>query len=197
MINSNAILNMAKDNNGIITNNMVVSKGYSRGSLKYLSDKGYLEKVSRGVYILPNEFEDEFINIQNRFKKGIFSLETALFLCELTDLTPSKYSMTFPSTYNLSKPKEIGILCNSSKEEFYNLGITNLITPYGNYVKSYGAEKTLCDILKTKNHIDIQVIVNSFKIYVKQKNKNIPLLSKYAKILNVENKIRTYLEILL
>ena len=73
-------MEFAKINNGIITTAMVVKAGISRGILKYLSDTGSLEKVSREVYTLPEAWEDEFVNIQNRYKRGIYSLETALFL---------------------------------------------------------------------------------------------------------------------
>ena len=91
MTDSQKILELTKQNNGIITTAMVVRAGISRGTLKYLSDTGGLEKVQRGVYTLPEVWEDEFVNIQSRFKRGIFSLETALFLCDLTDRTPSKF----------------------------------------------------------------------------------------------------------
>ena len=47
-----AIIQMAEKNNGIVTNMMVVDAGISRGNLKYLVDRGRLEKVSRGVYTL-------------------------------------------------------------------------------------------------------------------------------------------------
>ncbi len=45
--------------------------------------------------------------------------------------------------------------------------------------------------------VDIQIISDAFKRYAKSKDKNIPLLSEYAKILRVEKKIRSYLEALL
>ena len=63
MLNYEKILELAKENNGIVTTAMVVREGVSRGILKYLSDSGALEKTSRGVYILPDAWEDEFINL--------------------------------------------------------------------------------------------------------------------------------------
>ena len=50
MNNSKTIIELAKQNNGVITTAMVVAAGCSRGSLKYLADNGTLEKSSRGVY---------------------------------------------------------------------------------------------------------------------------------------------------
>ena len=110
------IIKMAKENNGTVTTAMVVSAGFSRGNIKYLVDKGMIEKSDRGVYILPEIWDDEIFNLQNRFKRGIYSHETALFLWDLTDRTPNKYSMTFPVNYNLTKPKEESIRCVQCKK---------------------------------------------------------------------------------
>ena len=110
MNHTQQILEMAKQNNGVVTASMIGEAGLSRGVLKYLADLGKLEKTARGIYILPDAWEDEFVSLQERFKRGIFSLETALFLWNLTDRTPGKFHMTFPGTYNLSKPKAKGIL---------------------------------------------------------------------------------------
>ncbi len=197
MTDSMRILEIAKQNNGVITTAMVVEAGFSRGVLKYLADTGSLERVSRGVYTLPEVWEDEFVSIQSRYKRGIYALDTALFLCDLTDRTPVKYRMVFPSTYNLTNPKRDGILCSGAKEPLYSLGITELVTPAGNCVRGYCEERTLCDILKPRNHMDVQVVTDAFKRYSSRKEKNIPLLSEYAKRLKVEEKLRSYLEVLL
>lgn len=45
------IIKMAKENNGTVTTAMVVAAGISRGNIKYLVDKGMIEKSARGVYI--------------------------------------------------------------------------------------------------------------------------------------------------
>jgi len=194
---SEKILNLAKKNNGIVTTAMIVAVDYPRGSLKYLADNGSLERASRGVYMLPEVWEDEFVNLQSRYKRGIFSLDIALFLCDLTDRTPRKFHMSFPSTYNLSRPKAAGILCSGLKEPLYSLGVEEAITPGGNTVRAYGAERTLCDILKPRNHTDVQVVTAAFKKYAARSKKNIPLFSDYAKQLKVEEKMRSYLEVLL
>lgn len=197
MNDSKQILELAKQNNGVITTAMVVNAGFSRGSLKYLSDSGSLERASRGVYKLPEVWEDEFVNVQSRYKRGIYTLDTALFLCDLTDRTPARFYMVFPSTYNLSNPKQDGIICSGSKEPLYSLGVTEMTTPRGNVVRSYCAERTLCDILKPRNRTDVQVVTDAFKRYATRKDKNIPLLSEYARALKVEEKLRSYLEVLL
>lgn len=191
------IIEMAKNNNGVVTSAMVSRNNLNKGLLKYLCEEGKLEKSARGVYILPHVWEDEFFNLQARFKKGIFSHGTALFLLDLTDRTPMKYDMTFPSTYNLTMAKKHFVLCHQSKKEIYEKGIIQIKSPSGNKLYIYCAEKTLCDILRPHNNTDIQIISQAFKKYGISTSKNIPLLSEFAKELKVIDKVRSYLEVLL
>ena len=105
--------------------------------------------------------------------------------------------MTFPQGYNLTRPKADGVHCNVASASIYPIGIVELKTPSGILVRSYGAERTLCDILRPRNHTDIQIVTTAFKQYAKQSEKNIPLLSAYAECLHVQEKVRSYLEVLL
>ena len=146
---------------------------------------------------MPEVWDDEIFNLQNRFKRGVYSHKTALFLWNLTDRTPNKYHMTFPMNYNLTNPKKENISCVQCKKEIYDLGIKEVTTPVGNAVRAYSVERTLCDILKPHNHVDIQVVTEAFKRYAANSDKNIPVLSQLARLLKVEIKLRSYLEVLL
>ena len=191
------IMKLVNENNGTITTGQIIKAGIPRGSLKYLVDKGVLEKSARGVYILPELFDDELFNIQSRFKKGIFSGETALFLHGFTDRTPSRVDMTFPLNYNTSNIKLEDVRAVRVKLELCDVGVINVNTPAGNSVRVYNIERTLCDILKGRSNTDIQIISEAFKKYTNGMEKNIPLFSKYAKMLRVEKKVRSYLEVLI
>ena len=136
-------------------------------------------------------------NLQSRYKRRIFSYETALFLLGLTDRTPIKYVMTFPLSYNTSILDREKLKYYRVKEELYHLGIIVGKSPAGNKVKLYNAEKTLCDVLKGRSGTDIQIVTEAFKRYARLDSKDIPLLSKYARLLRVDKKLRSYLEVLL
>jgi len=197
-MSNSGIMELVKENNGMITTEMITTKGFSRGSLKYLVDNKMLERTARGVYVMPEIWGDEFVNLQVRLKKGIYSNDTALFLHDLTDRTPNRFVMTFPIAYSLTSVRENKMIVPiRTNETFYNLGISTAQTPAGNIVKVYNVEKTLCDVLRPRNGVDIQLISEAFKRYARSKERNVPLLSEYAKILKVENKVRSYLEVLL
>ncbi len=194
---SDKIIQLAKENNGVVTAAILSDKGILRGNLKKLVDEGKLEKTARGVYILPEIWEDEFVNLQARFKKGVFSNETALFLWDLTDQTPNRYDMTFPHNYNLTNVKSEGVNCSRVKQEWYVEGKTQLESPGGNRITVYNMERTLCDILRKRGGINTGIITEAFKRYTARNDKNIPLLSEYAKMFRVEEKVRSYLEVLI
>ena len=191
------IMDLAKANNGVITSAQVTETGIHRYYLKMLVDQGLLERSERGVYILPAAFDDEMFNLQSRYKKGIFSHATALFLLDLTDRTPIRFAMTFPLQYNISVLKTEAVQCYRVKSELYELGIITGTTPGGNTVRLYNAERTLCDILKGRSNVEIQIVTEAFKRYAKLYKKDIPKLSEYAKLMRVEKKLRSYLEVLL
>ena len=82
-------------------------------------------------------------------------------------------------------------------DDLYEIGIITAKSPGGNCIRIYNAERTLCDILKGRSTTDIQIVTDAFKRYARLDKKDIPLLSKYAKLLRVEKKLRSYLEVLL
>lgn len=197
MTTADKILRLAEENNGTVTSSMVTAAGFSRSVLKYLCDNGKLERSGRGVYILPEVWDDEIYILQTRYKRGVFSHDTALFLWGLTDRTPNRYCMTFPSAYNISSAKKDNIKLSQSVESLYELGLTEIKTPAQNTVKVYNRERTLCDILRKGSRTDIQIITQAFKEYVKLPDKNIALLSEYSERLKVSEKVRSYLEVLI
>ena len=101
------------------------------------------------------------------------------------------------ANYNLTKPKKENIRYVQCKKALYDFGIAEVITPGGNIVRAYSIERTLCDILRPHSRMDIQIVTEAFKRYAARLNKNIPALSEYAKILKVQTRLRSYLEVLL
>ena len=195
--NAEKILQIAYENHGTVTTEKISEAGILRSHLKTLLSKGLLEKISRGVYVLPNAMEDEMLVFQTRFKRGIFSHETALFIHDLTDRTPFTLTLTFPLNYNTSAAKNENLRCVRVKNTYHSIGAIWAESPCKNLIRVYNSERTLCDILKTRSNTDIQIITDAFRRYVCLSHKNIPLLSEYSRMFRVEKKVRDYLDVLL
>ena len=132
-----------------------------------------------------------------RSAQAIFSHETALFLHDMTDREPSHYSVTVRTGYNPHRLKEDGIEVYTIRKELHVLGKSKIKTPFGHTVPVYDIERTLCDVLRSRNGVEIQVFHDALNSYVKRQRKNLRSLMQYADTLNVSTVLKPYLEVLL
>lgn len=182
-------------------NTMIQSKelkniGFSSSQIKSLLENGFLERINRGLYTFPNSMNDPYLELQLKFKKLVFSHVTALSLHGLTDVTPSKIMGTVPRDYNyqyISKVVDVDVVRVITNR--YELGIEEVQSPFGNKIKVYDIERTLCDILLKRNIIDNRIINEAFKNYFTSEKLNLNKLMKYAKLLRVEKHVRNYVQV--
>ena len=193
----NELQSVLKQNGGIVTTAQANEAGVSNERLRLLVHSGDLERVSTGIYVLPDEFVDKMYIVQLRRPKVIYSHETALFLHELTDRDPINYMVTVPTGYNPTRLREDGFTVFTIKRELHEIGVTKLTTMFGNSVKAYDMERTICDCLRSRNDLDIAVVTDAIKRYAKRKDKNLNQLMQMAETFKVTKLLRGYMEVLL
>ena len=196
MKNEDKILKYMKTHNGTITSKIASKLKIHRQYLVKLERENLIERVERGVYILPEFLEDQMFVIQQRFKKGVYSHGTALYLHGLTDRIPQIYTMTFPNSYNTKTLLSEGINVYQSYKKYHSSYKTKKQTTNGNMVFVYTIEKTLCDIVRGNSRLNIEEITNAFKMYAKRDDKNLHLLTNIAKTLKVTETVKKYMEVL-
>ena len=76
------------------------------------------------------------------------------------------------------------------------MGICSLSSKMGNNVTAYNIERTICDILRSRNRVDSQTVAAAMKNYAARKGQDWGLLSKYAEIFRITKLLRQYLEVL-
>lgn len=187
-----------KSQQGLLLTSDLANFGIPRTYLSIMEQNGEIERVARGVYRSADTFiDDELFSLQTQNKTAIFSHETALYLHDLTDRTPLTYSISVPSGYHSYSLNTSGYKIFYVNRDVFNLGIISMKTPHGNKVRTTDLERTICDIVRSRNQIDIQVRNAALKGYVKNKERNLDRLYTYAKRFRVQNIVRENLEILL
>ncbi len=183
---------------GLLLTSDLAKFNIARTYLSIMEQNGEIERVSRGAYRSVSAFiEDELFTFQSRYSSTVFSHETALYLYGLTDRTPLIYSISVPSGYHSEFLNNSGHKIFYVSGDLFDLGITSMNTPHGNQVRTTDLERTICDIVRSRNQIDIQVRNAALKGYVKNKDRNLDRLHTYAKRFHIQSIIREYLEILL
>ena len=195
-INS-VILEAIKKNNNIITTEQVVKLGFSRYLLAKYEKEGLLDRERQGVYILPDAVHDDMYTLMLRSNKIVFSHDTALFLNGLSERTPFVHSVTISNNTRVSKVVREECVCYYVKPELYELGMTVRKTTFGNEVRCYDAERTICDLLRSRNRVDEETVISAIKNYAASSSKNLNLLGEYASKFGVDKTLKRYMEVLL
>lgn len=77
------------------------------------------------------------------------------------------------------------------------MGKTMLKTPAGNEVPAYDLERTVCDMIRSRNKLGTETFLAALKMYAASPKKDLNKLNTYAKKMRVSNVLRQYLEVLL
>lgn len=148
---------LVEQQKGMIQTAQVVEAGISKPTFYKYVEENHLEKMAHGIYISEDIWVDSMYIMHLRCGQIIYSHETALLFHDLTDREPDKYSVTVKTGYNPSKLKKDGMQVHCIKRELYDLGKTTMETTFGNEVPVYDMERTVCDVIRNRSNIEMQV----------------------------------------
>ena len=181
----NQIERLVNESNGMITTAQVEADGISRTALKKYVDEGQLVRVRKGLYTA-------------RSGKALFSYGTALFLWGLSDRVPHTIDVTVPHGTNVTKIKRDNpqVRFHYVNSILFELGKAETTSPQGATVLLYDKERCICDLIRDKKEMDMQLYTQAIKEYFRT-GANSRKLLKYGKQFGIENLIRIYMEVLL
>jgi predicted transcriptional regulator of viral defense system len=185
------------DNLGILTTADAVHEGVSKPMFYQYVKEHSIEPVSHGVYAMPDAWVDEMYLLHVRCEEAIFSHESALFFHDLTDREPIRHTITVKTGYNPTRLTKDGIKVYTIKRDLHQIGAGEMTTSFGHVVPVYDMERTICDLIRSRSSIEMQIFQDAMKGYAKRKDKNLQRLLQYASLFHVETILRQYLEVLL
>lgn len=193
----NKVLEIAQRQDGLGTTADVVANDIPRARLAELVRSGRLERLQRGIYCTQDAWPDEYAVLQMLFPQGIYSDYTALYLHGYSDRTPLILDMTFPRSCRATSARKVGIKVRSCDPKNFELGLAQIKTSFGNYVRTYDLERSLCDILRGVKTPLVDLAIPAFQRYARSEDRNLTKLDKYAGALGVEKKINDIMVVLL
>ena len=183
-------------NHGFITRKEIDEKHIPSWFLSDFVKKNRLIRIAPGFYASAEYTVDDYFILQMRYQKYIFSGMSALYLHHLTDKIPEDICITCPQGYHPSrKPLPHLKIVSISNHLLYNLGISETKTMFGNKVRVYDRERTICDLIKYRDKYDGETFVKAMKIYVSS-NSNQRKLFRYAKEMRIEKAVFEIMELI-
>lgn len=194
-IKKRLIYDAFEDNDGLLNFNQVKQLGLSYYTLNLMLANAEIYSDERGLYSLPNVYVDEWFGIQHRFPKGIFSLDSSLWLHGLSLTVPFRPTLSFPYGTNTKNIKQNNILPIVLRS-YYDIGIEQLERQPKQSIFVYSRERTLAECLRPIYKMDIQLISTAFQIYFKSNQHHLDELYYYGKLFKVTRKLQSYIEVL-
>ena len=185
-------------------NNLITTKEFKEAQIGFyyinkLIEENYISRIGKGMYNKNDSFEDVYFIIQKRYKNAIFSYNTALFFLNKTEVTPNIIDITIPNDYNISSIDKKRIRVHYTSRKNIEIGMINIKSPFGNNVKAYNLERTICDIVKNekKNGLDIEQRNKVIRKAFSDNKIDGTTIIQYAKKLKCEKKIKSILEVMI
>ena len=187
------LVHFLNNNYGYVTTSELLELGINKMTIQKYIDKNLIEKVSHGLYMDSKLFKDEYYILQKKYPSAVFSYNTAFYILSLTNRTPTGIDITVPRNKRVRGNYNV----HHVSENYYNVGIIEVISPVGNPVRVYNAERCICDMLKTEGEFDLELQNRILDYYFNSKDKDIDKLLEYSKIFNIFEKVNTIVEVMM
>lgn len=182
--------------NGVIRACELAEKGIPTVYLTRLVRDGRLERVSRGLYQLPeNDITEHFTLIQaaKRVPHGVICLLSALSFHDISTQLPHQIWMAIERDKWEAGIRDLPLrFFEFSGKSFHNGIETHNIQ--GVRIKVYSPAKTLADCFKYRHKIGLEVALEALKECHRERKCTHKDLWHYAKVCRVANVMRPYLE---
>lgn len=185
-------------NKGYATTKQISNKGINRYYISSLEKCGAISRIKAGLYKWEGydfKYNFEIVDVFKIVPKGVLCLTSALAYYDLTTFNPWQYEIAVERSSKVVIPEypPIKLLYFSQKQ--LEIGISNMEVD-GHIIRIYDMEKTICDCIRYRNKIGIDIVKEGINEYIKRKDKNFNKLMKYAEICRVQKILKEYLEVL-
>ena len=175
---------------------MTTSEVKSRGDYEHLrraTADGTLMRIRQGVYVETSALANNMIDVQRIVPNGVLCLYSAFAHYELSTHVPAATCIAIDAKRKVRLPEYPPIDLYYWKKENLDFGVVEKEIS-GYKVLITDMERTVCDAVKYRNKIGLDVCGEVIDSYLKNENRNITLLHEYAERLRVKNTLTKYLE---
>lgn len=180
---------------GIIRTKQLRDAGFTHYQLNQLIQTGQVLKVKQGVYRWNDSDRNELAEVARIVPEGIFCLYTACQHYQLSTFVASAYHLAIPKKSKVVLPAYPPIKLYYWETVSYQTG-QNEIKPDGIVIPMYNVEKTVCDVIRLRNKVGLDIVKEVVITYLQRTDRNLAKLVEYAGELGLKNYVSNYLSLL-
>jgi len=157
-------------------------------------ERGDLIKLRQGIYAVPEALLNTMIDVERIVPKGVVCLYNAWAYHQLSTTVPPAFCIAIANKRKVEIPETLPIELYYWKKENLEFGIMEAEIS-GFHVRITDLERSVCDAVKYRNKLGLDVCAEVIRSYLRKPNRNLTLLQDYAKRLRVYNTLKNYVEI--
>jgi len=177
-------IKLFKQNGGYLVRKQIPDKSSYNQLLKMI-DKGIVIRIKPGVYCYEDIYSGTMIDVERIVPGGVLCLFSTWQHYGLSTSIPNSFNIAIERNRKIILPQHPLIQLYRWKKEYYELGITTEKI-YDFTVKIYDLEKTVCDAVKFRNKVGLDIAIEVVRNYIRRKDCNLNKLSRYATTMRIE-----------
>ena len=187
------IIDELQKSGGFIKASEVKTRGEYE-QLRRAAEEGTLLRLRNGVYVETSALANNMVDVERIVPGGVLCLYSAFAHYGLSTQVPSSFCIAIEAKRKLRLPDYPIIDLYYWKKENLGFGITQKVLS-GYVVRITDLERTVCDAVKYRNKIGLDLCAEIIRSYLARNNRNLSRLMDYARRLRVANVLNNYLEI--
>ena len=194
--NMNTVINEEFTSNcGFLTTKNINSRSKWR-ELRKLLDNNTVVKVKRGLYRLDGLNCDQRVEVAKIIPDGVFCMFTAWQHYNLTTYNPFEFYVAVRKKQKVSLPAYPPVKLHYWIDKFYLLGTAEIMID-NQPIKIYDLEKSVCDAVRFRNKVGMDMLSEILQNYIKRTDKDLNRLSQYSRELKIENIMNDFIILML
>ena len=185
---------LIEQHGGYITRKEIIGNRYLYYRLLEAVKSGEIIRLKPGVHCMEDAMAETIIDLEKIVPDGVLCLYSAWAHYRLTTQIPQGFYVAIPRKQKITLPDYPPIILNYWDRSIYGVGIVRQQID-GFAIPIYDMEKSVCDAIRYRNKIGIDVSSEILKNYLSRKERNITRLTAYAKSMRIAGILNKYLEI--
>jgi len=194
MLTTESVEQMISTHGGVVIRKELTSRRYHQLLEKVAA--GDVVRIRRGVFALPSALSDTMYDMDKIVPGGVLCNYSAWSHYGLTMQIPLSICVAIERKRKVVPPAYPPITFSYQSKEQLALGRVRANVG-GHEVYVFDMERSVCDALKSRNKIGMDVCSEIINNYLRRKDRDLDLLARYAKVLRVGTVLRNYLELAL
>ena len=175
---------LIEQHGGYITRKEIIGNRYLYYRLLEAVKSGEIIRLKPGVYCMEDAMAGTMIDLEKIAPDGVLCLYSAWAYYELTTQIPQGFYVAIPRKQKITLPDYPPIILNYWDRSVYGVGIVRRQID-GFEIPIYDMEKSVCDAIRYRNKIGIDVSSEVLKNYLSRKERNLTRLAAYDKSMRI------------